>query len=221
MKKVNLRTEFFLWLVMLVPFVYLWLSWQELPARVPIHFNLQGEADGWADKSILIGLLLFITVGLYLLLLLLPKIDPKRKIEHTSPVYARIRVVLVLFMAALGVYSIYSASGQQAVNLNLILISIGVLVAALGNYLQSLKPNYFIGIRTPWTLESETVWRKTHRLSGPIWFAGGLLIALLALVDDSMVRQVLLIAIIAILVLVPVTYSYMESKKEKKLNSQA
>ncbi|WP_114781696.1 SdpI family protein [Botryobacter ruber] len=221
MKKLNLKTEISMWLLMLVPLVYLAITWNELPDRVPTHFNLQGEANDWSSKTTLAAVVFFTTVGLYLLLLFLPKLDPKRRIESMGNTFHRLRFVMVLFMSGLMTYLIYNATSTDGLNPNLLLVLIGTLLAVLGNYFQAIKPNYFIGIRTPWTLESETIWRKTHRLAGPLWMAGGILFALLAFVQHGTWREVLGIVIIATLVLVPTVYSFLESKKEQKMKSNA
>jgi uncharacterized membrane protein len=93
---------------------------------------------------------------------------------------------------------------------------IGILIALLGNYFQSIRPNYFIGIRTPWTLENETVWKKTHRLGGRLWFGGGLIIIILTLIlGNNKAIAITFTSIIAILVIVPIVYSYFEFLKQK------
>ena len=217
MKQLSLPTELLLWGIILVPIVYLWVSWTQLPERVPVHFNLQGEANGWASKSELAAIVLFSTAGLNLLLLFIPAIDPKGRIGNMGSKYNSLRIILVLFMAAFAIFLIYSATSTQLLNPNLMLVLVGALFAAMGNYFQTVKPNYFIGIRTPWTLENEVVWRKTHRLAGRIWVVGGILIALLPLVEDNGIREVVFISIVAVLVLIPTAHSYIAFQKEKAI----
>ena len=217
MKASSLTKEAILWLIILIPFAYMGLVWNELPEQVPVHFNLKGEADNWAGKTTLISIIFLSTVGLNLLLLVIPHIDPKRKLEYMGSKYDQLRFILVIFMAALAGFLVYNATHQDTFQLNILLLLLGAMFVALGNYFQAIKPNYFIGIRTPWTLESETVWRKTHRLGGRIWLAGGLVMMVLALIPDSGIRQTLFLANVAVLVLVPVIYSFIESRKEQRL----
>jgi len=217
MRPTNLIKEVILWGIILIPFVYLSLVWNELPERVPVHFNLQGEADGWVSKTGLIGVVFLTTAAMNLLLLVIPNIDPKRKLEYMGNKYNQLRYILVIFLVALSVYLIYNATNPATFRLNILLLLIGGLFIALGNYFQAIKPNYFIGIKTPWTLESEQVWRKTHRLGGRIWIAGGLLMIVLSFFPDSGIRQVLFLAIVAVLVLVPIIYSFTESRREQRL----
>lgn len=216
MKQRSTFLEILIWGVMLVPLSYLFLTWQELPDRVPIHFNLKGEADDWGSKNFLVGLILFMTLGMNLLLLIIPNIDPKDKLAHMGNKYHQLRLLLALFMAALAVFLVYSAKAGNLENTNFINLLIGALFIAFGNYFQAIKPNYFIGIRTPWTLESETVWRKTHRLGGRLWMLGGAVMCLSALLNDPSLRMVVFIATAAIVVLIPVIYSFIEQRKERR-----
>ena len=82
-----------------------------------------------------------------------------------------LRFALSLFMSAIAVFIIYSVQQSQS-KPTFIFILIGLLFTILGNYFKTIKPNYFIGIRTPWTLENEDVWKKTHLLGGKLWFVG-------------------------------------------------
>ncbi|HBX66163.1 MAG TPA: hypothetical protein DEG32_08385, partial [Balneolaceae bacterium] len=92
-------------------------------------------------------------------------------------------------------------------------IAVGILFIGFGNYMNSVKPNYFIGLRTPWTLESPIVWKKTHRLGSKIWMVGGIIIVVSKLVFSEGVNAIIFGISIAIMVLVPLIYSYTEFKK--------
>jgi uncharacterized membrane protein len=89
---------------------------------------------------------------------------------------------------------------------------------ALGNYFKVIKQNYFLGIKTPWTLESEEVWKLTHILAGKLWIVGGLLIVIFSLVIPEDINFYLFITITAIITIVPIVYSYLIFKKLKKSN---
>jgi uncharacterized membrane protein len=90
------------------------------------------------------------------------------------------------------------------------------MIAAFGNYLQTIKHNYFVGIRTPWTLESETVWKKTHRLGGRLWVVGGILLAVIPFFMNNMENFMpVFVTIMIIISMIPVVYSYLEFKKER------
>jgi len=117
-------------------------------------------------------------------------------------------------MSVLALFIIYTAKNQSFANPNYILLLCGVLFILLGNYFKTIKANYFIGIRTPWTLENESVWKETHKLGGKIWFAGGLLVILSSLIFDERTNFIIFMTIIAVMVLVPVVYSYLLFKKQ-------
>ena len=149
-----------------------------LPAQVPTHWNMAGQIDGYGPPLSILQLPL-VALGLNLMLSFLPLIDPKRQnYQKFSGVYHMLRLILSLFFAGLTGILLYSSYHPGALQVNaLILAGIGLMLSFIGNYLPKIKPNYFVGVRTPWTLASETVWRKTHRLSGFLWFAGGLSMA--------------------------------------------
>ena len=96
---------------------------------------------------------------------------------------------------------------------NLLFIILGLFFIILGNLMHSLKSNYFIGLRLPWTLENEDNWRKTHQLASKIWFAGGLFILISALLLPIKMMFILMIFSILIMALIPTIYSYRLFKK--------
>jgi len=201
------------WILILLPFVYLLTIWKTLPELVPTHFDLLGNPNGWSDKNGLILLIGGMGIGTYILMLLIPKFDPKKKIEQMGDKYYSLRLLLTIFMSLLSIYILYAGNGSK-INPNLVIALIGALYAILGNYFQTLKPNYFIGIRTPWTLENEQIWKKTHRLAGRLWIAGGLLTIIISfLINSNLVLLIFFGIITTIIVLVPLVFSYTEFQK--------
>jgi len=216
MKKRSNFLELLIWGMMLVPLAYLFIVWEQLPDRVPIHFNYKGEADDWGSKNFLAGLILFITAGVNLLLLAIPSIDPKDKIAHMGSKYHQLRLMMAFFMALLSVFIVYSAKAGSLESSNFVNVLVGALFISFGNYFQAIKPNYFIGIRTPWTLESEMVWRKTHRLGGRLWMLGGAVMCFSALIQNPEIRIILFLGTAAVVVLIPVVYSFILSRRERQ-----
>ncbi len=214
MKTINWKKESLLWLVMILPLAYLALVWDSLPETIPTHFNAAGEPDGWGSRDTLIYISLFFGLGIYLLMSVFPAIDPKRKLEKMGKKYYILKFIMVLFMSLLACFITYSAKAEGFSG-NLIYIIIGLLIAVLGNYFPSIKHNYFIGIRTPWTLESETIWKKTHRLAGRLWVPAGILISVMALLFDNMETYLIgFFVIIVIISIIPLVYSYLEFRRE-------
>jgi len=153
-------------------------------------------------------------IGIYFLMLIIPVLDPKKKIQDMGNKYYTIRLMLTIFFSLLAIYLLYVIY-TESLNTNILFAIIGVLLATTGNYLQTVRPNYFIGIRTPWTLENEQVWRNTNRLGGQLWIVGGIIIAILAFfINNNHLFFIIISGIMFLMVIVPVIFSYTEFKKE-------
>lgn len=216
----NLWKELSLLGVVILPYLYLSMIWNELPQRIPTHFNLSGEADDWSDKSFLLYMPGLLILGIYLFLLYLPKLDPKGRFAEMGVQYFRFRFILFLFLTMLQVYLLRVTLDGNMQHPNVLLGLLGGFFAALGNFFQTIRPNYFMGIRTPWTLESDSVWKKTHLLAGRVWMAGGLLILLLSFFfRNESLFLIISGTILGLLIVVPIVYSYLFFRQEKQLMS--
>lgn len=212
----NLKKELPLIGIVIFPFTYLAYVWSNLPNKVPIHWNLKGEIDRYGDKSELILIPILLPLLTYLIFLIVPKIDPKNKLNKMGNKLNTIKFLTTAFMSILALFIIYSAKNQTFTNPNYIVLLIGSLYLILGNYFKTIKANYFIGIRNPWTLENETVWKETHKLGGKMWFIGGLLIIISSLILENQLNFTILLIITSIITIVPVVYSYLKFQNLKK-----
>ena len=212
----NIKKEIPLLIVVLIPFVYLAYIWSSLPDTVPLHWNYKGEIDDWGNKFSLIFITFLLSGLTYILFTVIPFIDPKKRIQTMGNKYHNLKFLMVLFMSALAVFIIYSAKEQSITNPSFIYLAIGLLFMLLGNYMKIIKANYFIGIRTPWTLEYESIWKSTHKLASKIWFVGGLAIVISSLTTNKDFNGIFFISVITLLAIIPVVYSYMEYRKLKK-----
>lgn len=209
----NLKKELPLLVLVAIPFIYLGIIWNQLPDSVPMHWNIRGEIDRYGPKS-QVWILPAITSGLiYLILLVAPAIDPKKKIAQMGRKYDQLKFALVASMSALACVIIYMIQQGESAGTTPFLVIVGMLIAVLGNYMKTVQPNYFIGIRTPWTLEHPEVWEKTHRLGGKIWFAGGILMIVLAFLTGSQWQLYLILGLPIILAVIPLVYSYQEYRR--------
>ena len=213
--KLTLRKELPIIGIVLIPFVYLAFLWNTLPEKVPTHWNYKGEIDRWGDKYSLIGLLFLLPVLTYLLLLIIPKIDPKKRIGIMGGKYYQLKFIIVLLMSLLSLFILYLTKNQSISNPNLIFALIGILIVVMGNYFKVIQPNYFLGIRTPWTLENKEVWKSTHTFASKLWFIGGLLIIIGGIILPDEFFLVVFLSIIALIVIVPMVYSYFKFKEIK------
>lgn len=127
-----------------------------------------------------------------------------------------LKLLITTFMSVLALYILYSAKQQTLENPNYLITAIGILFIILGNYFKTIKPNYFIGVRTPWTLENEVTWKETHKLAGQLWFWGGLLIVFFSLLFNTKTSFILSLTITIILIIVPLFYSYLLYRRNIK-----
>ena len=156
----------------------LWL-YPSLPPQVPVHWNLQGAPDGYRSRPWGAAMPVLIMAGLSFLLWLLPRISPRGfELSSFSSVYALLMLavqaaLLVILLAGLVASAGYAVSMWKVTSL-----SLGALLMVLGNFMGKLRKNFFIGIRTPWTLSSDAVWERTHRAGGWMFVATGALVML-------------------------------------------
>jgi uncharacterized membrane protein len=184
-----------------------------LPDRIPTHWNLHGVADGWGGRG---SAFLFpaIGTGIALLMLVLPRIDPRRaNWEKFRDEVWLIVTVLLLFNAWVEVVALGAALGWRLNTSAAVLAGVGALLAVIGNYLPRIRSNWFMGIRTPWTLSSEQVWRDTHRVAGRTFVAGGVGMVLAGFIPGTL-AQAVSIAAVVIAPLIPIVYSYRAWRRE-------
>lgn len=206
--KLNFQKEAPLIAIVLAPFIYLAYIWNTLPDTVPLHWNIQGEIDEYGEKSELILIPILLPLLIYIIFTIVPLIDPKGKINQMGKKYFALKTAMTIFMSVLALIIIYAVKNESLYNPNYIVLLIGILFVILGNYLKTLRANYFIGIKTPWTLENETVWKETHKLAGKMWFVGGFIIILSSLILDKKPNFSVFIGITIIISVVPVIYSF-------------
>lgn len=188
-----------------------------LPDRVPSHWNAAGEIDGYSSKNFLVFFYPAMALGVYLLMLFLPKIDPFRKnyAKFARPYYF-IRLFLLLFFLGLYMFNIVAAYGY---NLNIkyfIIPLMSLLFLGLGFVMPKLQRNFFVGIRTPWTLQSDLVWQKTHKMAGSAF----ILMAVLSFLTMFLGQNSFWVFIILVLIFsfLPMVYSYYLYRKLNLFN---
>jgi len=186
------------------------------PDQVPMHWNAYGEIDRYGSKLEGSTMGPAILLGLYLLFLVIPLLDPKKeKYEQFIGVYKMFRLMIMLLLFAIFTIASLSGIGYDIKVGIWIPFLIGIMFMFMGNYFGKIKPNWFMGIRTPWTLSSDEVWYKTHRLGGKLFMLMGLFFMLTPLwPPKSLVWTLIVPAVVA--ALVPIVYSYIIFNKLKK-----
>lgn len=146
-----------------------------LPEKVPSHWNVSGQVDGYSSKNFHIIFFPSVTLVLYLLMSFAPAVDPKPdNYEKFRGVFKAFRLVMVGFFIILYIATTLFALGYPLSIGKIIRFAIGILLIFIGENFGKVKHNYTFGIKTPWTLASEKVWDKTHKVSGPLWIMAGL-----------------------------------------------
>jgi len=170
--------------------------------------NIQGRRSHHFFPILIIGLYLFITY--------LPLLDPKKeRYQEFSHAYQAVCFVFVLYLTGVYIASSFYGLGAPINIADVSTLGIGILFLVIGNFMPKFKPNWFVGIRTPWTLSDDGIWQKTHRVGGWVFFAGGLALIASLLAPPSW-RWVLLIVIIVVNLLGTVGYSYILWRRTQK-----
>lgn len=182
----NSKVEWFHLALVVSMFVGSALCWSSAPDRVPMHWNASGEIDRWGGKLEGLFLLPAITLGLYFLLRLIPRLDPGQanyaqfKKSYSIIRFATTGVMVVVHAAVLSYVVGYRLDMGLVVG-----VAVGLMMVVIGNVMGKVRPNWFVGIRTPWTLSSKLAWSKTHRVGGWMFMAVGVLIMIAAVFKSS------------------------------------
>ena len=199
--------------LLVAPLLALVLLWNDLPASVPIHWNLRGQIDRWASKPFGMFLLPVANLLIIGLLHVLPRLDPKLRRSvgrhgRMESVLGILRLALAAFFAALFSMQVAVALGHPVASGRIVPAATLLLLAIMGNYLGSLRPNYFAGLRTPWTLESPATWRATHRIGGRLMFFGSVLLLVMQFFVSESAFSILFITSVLLLVAWAFGYSW-------------
>jgi uncharacterized membrane protein len=201
----------------LAALAFSWWAWPQLPERVATHWGANGQPNGWSSPGFAAFLMPGMMVLMSLIFAALPNIDPlKKNYEFHGSVYFLLVNVVVGFVGVMHVLMLGSALGWGFEMRTALPILIGALFVFMGNLLPRIRPNWFMGIRTPWTLSSERVWRKSHRVGGYTFTIGGLLFMVAGLIPMGSKSTALMVGVMVPMVLWPVIYSYLAWRQEQE-----
>jgi len=190
-------------------------AYPQLPPRVATHWGWSGQPDGYSSKLVAVIALPLMILGMRALLIVLPRIDPKgENYQKFASTYWLIFNGVIVFLGVLHLAILGYGLGAPVRMDRVVPAGVGVLLMVVGNYLTRVEPNWFVGIRTPWTLSSERVWHRTHRVGGWILVGGGFLVVLTLFVPAGAALPILLTTI-GLVAVVPVVLSYLLWRRER------
>ena len=214
MLKQNKRPVLITSIIILLPVLFGLVFWNELPEQMITHWRWDGTADGWSSRAFAVFALPVFIFAIHWLCIFGTTMDPKNKGQNNKVFGVVLWITPLLSLVVNGM--IYAVSLDIEVRPNLIAtLLVGITFVVIGNYLPKCKQNHTIGIKVKWTLENEENWNATHRISGKIWVAGGLLLIACAFLPVFVIPFIM-VATIVLLVAIPFIYSYRYHKKQKQ-----
>lgn len=222
MKQKKIFKNLFVVLVQFIPVTYLLMMYTKLPTRLALPFSVPWTADGLASKESLARVLGIMAIANILIYASITGINrTKRKLAPVdrTRTYDNLALMLTLFITGFGIYTLANVTPAQGLSIPFI----GLVVAFMGNALYNLRPNYIMGIRLPWTLNSDVNWVRTHHLAGTVWFAAGIAISLAGLLLSSALGNLFFIIALIVSILIPISYSFIlhnNYNKDEALSEQ-
>lgn len=198
-----------------IPILVYGYLYNQLPEEIPSHYDLEGNVTDYLDKN-QFWLVAFLPLLLWCLFLVLPNIDPKKEnYAHFAKAYQYFHFGMIVFMDFIFFLSLTAVYATDTTYISkLVFVSVGLLFLGIGKIMPQIKPNFFMGIKTPWTLSNETVWVKTHKLAGVLFLVSGVLFCILPFLGEEM-GNILMIPVIFLL-LWPIPQSYFYYRKAEK-----
>jgi len=199
-------------ILILISMIATFFIYSSLPEKIPMHWNIKGEINSYGGKSF-VWFTALLPLVIYLLMIYVPEIDPKREsYKKHKKAYEILMNILVPFFIVVHWITIFSALGHQISVGRIIPIGVGILFIVIGNYMGQIRPNYTFGIKIPWTLANETVWKKTHRVGSFAFILSGLIFIIAGIINKPF-SFILAISSIFVTLIYTSVYSYLEYKK--------
>jgi len=201
-------------LTILASFLLSMYYYQQLPDEIASHWNSSGEVDDYLPKFWGLFLIPFTSLGILILFWIIPKIDPlKKNIASFRKYFDFFLFVLLIYLLYIQILTIIWSLGITF-NMNQAIIpALGILIYSISYLIENAKRNWFIGIRTPWTLSNDKVWEKTHKLGGKLFKISGITIFIVAFIPKISFLAIFIILAVALYLVI---YSYIEYKKTNR-----
>lgn len=208
-------------IITLIPVIYLAIIWKEMPAEVAVHFDKYGKPDAFGSRLqtlLMTAFMSIVAIGTYVLVVNAHRFDKRRKLVPGQ--FDNIAMLTVVFVTVLNLTTVFNSLNPDVVLLDKIIVpAIGLFFIFMGNIMYNIKPNKFVGIRVPWTLNDDDNWKMTHRMGSKLFFVGGLLITLVALGFPVDVASMFLTAVALLIAITTTLYSYLYHRKTRNNNA--
>ena len=210
------------WLISIITLMVAIYVIQGIPSdlQLPIHWNLEGEIDRYGDASLVLLMLPGVLMIILAIFSALKYIDPRKEniaMSHKS--IGAFSLAFAVFIAVMEAGYIAVINGMEVNIMLIITFAIGLLFIIIGNYLSKTRSNFFIGVRTPWTLSSDAVWKKTHSLAGKLFMLVGFIISISCWFISGKVLGSLILITVLPAALIPVFYSWWLWQQEQSESS--
>lgn len=214
MRKINTKT-LIIWILAIVPLIIIGIFNSSLPDQIPIHWSLDGSVQYGSHFTLWINGSMGILFAI--LFPILRKIDPRSKnYDKFGKYYEEFQIFMMLFFIAITSVIVSESLNPGRINVEMVVVLlVGILFTIIGNMMPKFKNNFFVGIKTPWTLANEEVWNRTHRLGGIMWFFGGLIIIAAAILLHSGPLFTVVMVVTLTISIVPIFMSYFWYKELK------
>jgi uncharacterized membrane protein len=191
--KIAWKIEVPQWIILALMFAGAAIAWPHAPDRIPVHWNINGQVDRYGGRFEGLLLMPLVALGMYGLLLVLPRIDPGRaNYPRFRGAYNAIRIALLVLFAVFYVgMQVWVWTGHADIAF-VAPLAVGIVIVVLGAVLGKIRPNWFVGIRTPWTLSSKVSWVRTHRAGGWLFIVVGLATIAATFISPRLAFRVLL-----------------------------
>ena len=201
-------------LILLIPMIIGLLLWDQLPEKVPSHWGINGEVDAWSSKGVAVFGMPTLMIVLQWVCAFACTLDPRYKNYNHKMLKLVLWICPAISLIVNGM--VYCAALGVEVPVETVMpLLVGAMFIVIGNWLPKCAQTYTMGIKLPWTLDSEANWNATHRFGGKVWVAGGILTMLTSLFGNFWI----LLVILVVMVILPTVYSYLYYRNHEKENS--
>lgn len=209
MKKFNKTQLIITSVVILLPIIAGLIMWNDLPDIIATHWGADNQPNGFSSKAFAVFGIPAIILALHLLCVLGTSFDKRRENHNKKMLSLILWICPIISLLCMSLTYTYALGADVNIGFY-ILLFMGVLFIVMGNYLPKCRPNQTIGIKLPWTLNNDVVWNKTHRMAGPIWILGGIIITITAFLTNPWI----VFGVIILMIVLPTVYAYIQHKKQ-------